>query len=934
MDQLSLYCVTVLSRGSLEDVQRMAEAVSKVTDMTVIEYQKHILFPLIKRLQCGTRSEKTDSCLLETLKTVLDRVDSQFRDAELLYNVLLTLLSFFCSLEGGFRPHVSEDHQLTLTQILYTIFMRADHAMIIQIYTEKEYEIVVSPLIKILVDLISHRSKELKLNSIRALRASFLDGRIEVVKTMSNFLPGIILSLRHQITDFTEKSYRIFNAALEALTDAVKLVMTDDVDLGEKFYKRAAPNLTACFSTLIKVCCPPHFKECEPACKYFATGILTNCSLHLEDSIPICLEILLTLEDPRYINMENFTSLTRSAELISIKEKFLEYFEKLFVRMPRISAVGLDSEKTSLIRQLHGLLRICPDTIRKAMENELSRKRFLISLFQLVSLDCTMIRISPVEEPCNECVKNLHRQTKSLDERSLTELRAFCQSYGERLSLSMCRDILLESINMPRWRSEAALIFSFVVEGLRPEENEGTDLIEYVIESLPSDDSAAAILQKVFFLMLLRQLISKVRPLSVNILPYLLANQANDIDVCIASAEKALFETPKAIGFANLEDLLTEKAEDIVANLEDLLLEDPSVFHLACRGLFAYLPERAIEAYDPLFITLINHLAVGDTVETLTTLHHLVRCFHSQCPPQRLKIDTPRKESLKHLAARLLREVEAAHAIENNAGDESCEDFNPSDMLDQVKEEEHVRYSDGDKQTVDLPIPVRVCRDILDACVNMQSGGIFVHTKAFEVIAESIIFIETYEDELLPMVHIIWEALVHRLKCSDDSALSVKALAVLSALCRTSRSFVRDRIVKELWPKFCSFLHKQRKVSSGNPFREYRHLCEYKYQLAILEFFGSYAIQLDLREEHLSPILAEVVPYLMDSRQPAELHRAATNTLNQMTLLSPECVRFSIREAILSRWTEGCPWCKLRLQEQPDPVRALEEFPNLAAVWV
>ncbi|OQR77025.1 hypothetical protein BIW11_07385 [Tropilaelaps mercedesae] len=923
----------VLRGGTLADVERLAEAITLCPDDVLVEYQNHVLLPLLSQLQRGSHSEKVNTCLLDTLRSVLDRLGGRQRDAEALRNVILTLLMFFCHPEGGFQPYASEDLLLRLSDIIHTIFTRIDPTLLVQVYTGQEFQVVVVPLIKTLVDLIGHRCKELKLCSIETLRASYLSSQIEVAKTVCNFLPGIASCLLREVMDFSEKSHRVFSAALHAFADSVRLVMTDEYDLGMDFYERSTPNLIACISTLQRVCCPPHFKECEPSCKYFATKILGNCSGHLEGAIPACLEILLTLEGPRALNLEELTGLTKLAESVSVKAKLLECFEKLFVRMPRISAVGLDAEKVAFIRQLHGLLRIHSGTIAKAIQNELSRRRFFTSLFQLVALDCSTLRISPSNQPCNEPIRNLHRQTKALDANAISDLRAFCQAFGASLDVATCRDILLECIRVKRWRAEAALICSFVIEGVRPEESGGTEFIDYIIEAFPVDDSTTSVLQRVFLLAQVRHLISKTQCLNENVLAFILARQEDDADVCMVSAEKALFETPKAMGFTNLEDLLAEKAQDITSSLDELLVEDPATFHAACRGLFTYLPERAIDAYTPLFTCLINHLAVGDVVQTLTTLHSLLKCLETRCPQPRLQVETKSAESLRDFAARLLRNAEAARAAEATIGEEVSEDFNPEDMLNMKEESgDNGRYSVGDKQPADLPGPVQVCVDLIDACVNMQSGGLFVHTKAFEVIADGLTFIETYEDQLLPIVHLVWEALVYRLRSSDNFALSTKALTVLSTLCRTSRSFVRDRIVKELWPRFCSFLHEQRHASTSTPFREYCHLSVYKYQLALLECLGEYAGQLELTEEHLSKVLAPVVAYVLDAGQPVELQQAASAAVHKMAALSPECVRFHVRKAILDRRGNGCSWCDLRLRDQPD-AETLKKFPAHVATW-
>ncbi|XP_028968375.1 uncharacterized protein LOC100902037 [Galendromus occidentalis] len=473
MEVLSRYCVLVLKRGTAEDVETFAAQVAACDDKVLIGYQKHILLPFLSRIQNGPRNERLDLMLMDSLREVIKRLGKDFRDAPALHNVLLTHLMYICCSPG---VPISEELKISFLELMSAVFSSIDEQLILEVYTGPESASILAPLFRVFVDSIDEKNKDLKQKAIRCLTLSYLSRKRPIVDIVKGFLPGIVCGLLRQVMDYCEKSQRIFNVALEALTDSITLVMSDQHDLGEQYYNSATPNLLNCATTLKRVVCPPLMSGCESSCKYFAIQLLSNCSRRLEIVIPLCLEILLTVENPNRIRAELFEELlSQAGGDISVEEKFSEYFDQLLTRMPRISAVGSRNEKVSLLRQLHGFLRLNPGTILRVLNNSLSRRKFFSCLFRLVALDRQALRLSAGEVYNDGPLRNVHRQIHCFDEEAFGALKDFCRTFAKALDHNLCRDLIMENRRHDfHYDAEAALIFVLLIENL-PSDSHGFD---------------------------------------------------------------------------------------------------------------------------------------------------------------------------------------------------------------------------------------------------------------------------------------------------------------------------------------------------------------------------------------------------------------------------------------------------------------------------
>ncbi|KAJ0064795.1 hypothetical protein NL108_013240, partial [Boleophthalmus pectinirostris] len=172
----------------------------------------------------------------------------------------------------------------------------------------------------------------------------------------------------------------------------------------------------------------------------------------------------------------------------------------------------------------------------------------------------------------------------------------------------------------------------------------------------------------------------------------------------------------------------------------------------------------------------------------------------------------------------------------------------------------------------ELPNHLQITKDVMERCIHLMSDpNLRLRLKVLDVLELCISVLSEMENELLPMAHRCWPALLQRLTADDPLAV-LRAFRVLCTLGETCGDFLRRRVSKEVLPKLSSSLLLQAPVSArAGPV--YTHTLAFKLQLAVLEGLGSLCQRLDLGEEDLNKVCEACLLYL-SCRQPARLQEA------------------------------------------------------------
>ncbi|KAK7884808.1 hypothetical protein WMY93_027931 [Mugilogobius chulae] len=194
----------------------------------------------------------------------------------------------------------------------------------------------------------------------------------------------------------------------------------------------------------------------------------------------------------------------------------------------------------------------------------------------------------------------------------------------------------------------------------------------------------------------------------------------------------------------------------------------------------------------------------------------------------------------------------------------------------------------------ELPNHLQITKNVMERCIHLLSHpNLRLRLKVLDILELCITVLSELENELLPMAHRCWPALLQRLTADDPLAV-LRAFRVLCILGETCGEFLRRRVSKEVLPKLSLSLLRQAPVSArAGPV--YSHTLAFKLQLAALQGLGSLCQRLDLGEEDLDKVCEACLLYL-SCRQPVRLQEACLSVFRHLIHLDPDTFWFILNE--------------------------------------
>uniref|UniRef100_A0A1I8N890 Uncharacterized protein n=1 Tax=Musca domestica TaxID=7370 RepID=A0A1I8N890_MUSDO len=180
-----------------------------------------------------------------------------------------------------------------------------------------------------------------------------------------------------------------------------------------------------------------------------------------------------------------------------------------------------------------------------------------------------------------------------------------------------------------------------------------------------------------------------------------------------------------------------------------------------------------------------------------------------------------------------------------------------------------------------LPRHIDIIKTILEQVVKfINSSDQRLQILSLECLACGLPLLTSYENVLLPLVHLIWSPLVEKFRQRNALVLN-RCFALLEILAKCAKDFITKRSLDDVIPFLKSFLQKAAQYSSKEKITAQTQ--EYKLQLKLLEAFPNLIVCLDLDGKHLNDIL-EIVSLYLSNDQPKELQRHAVSFFKTLHL--------------------------------------------------
>ncbi|XP_040913982.1 TELO2-interacting protein 1 homolog isoform X2 [Toxotes jaculatrix] len=392
------------------------------------------------------------------------------------------------------------------------------------------------------------------------------------------------------------------------------------------------------------------------------------------------------------------------------------------------------------------------------------------------------------------------------------------------------------------------------------------------------------------------------RPLLMTSLYPVLEKAGEETLLVSQTALGSMWDISKACGYLSLKELINENS-DYLLNDISLNLQRLSQHPQAPRVLTVMLT-HSDRSLLPLVGDIVQDVLMAldlsyDHTAALfcSVLHVLVkalaRWFPSNCN-RTSKSPIPKQTSTDQEVLNIRQFLLDYRKQKDLAEGIGIEEDDTEDLVPPPTEGEDVEDIDGPDVKAELPSHLSITKDVMERCIHLLSNpSLRLRLKVLDVLELCVCVLSEKENELLPMAHRCWPALLQRLTADDPLAV-LRAFRVLCTLGETCGDFLRRRVSKEVLPKLSSSLARQAPISAkAGPV--YPHTVAYKLQLAVLQGLGSLCQRLDLGEADLDAVCEACLPYL-SSRQPIRLQEACLSVFRHLIQVDPDAFWFTLNE--------------------------------------
>ncbi|KAH8386317.1 hypothetical protein KR200_010152 [Drosophila serrata] len=186
----------------------------------------------------------------------------------------------------------------------------------------------------------------------------------------------------------------------------------------------------------------------------------------------------------------------------------------------------------------------------------------------------------------------------------------------------------------------------------------------------------------------------------------------------------------------------------------------------------------------------------------------------------------------------------------------------------------------GDDDTVPeptkpvLPRHVEMVKDILSQVIKFVSTAEQPQQiAAIECFSSGLPLLAAYENEFLPLVHLVWQPLVEKFRQKDALVLN-RCFTLLHLLGVHAKDFILKRSLSDVIPQLKQFLKAASLQSSRKEDKQQAKTQEYKLQLKLLQSLADFILGLQIEGKHLHELMSTAALYLAQE-QPPELQSLA-----------------------------------------------------------
>ncbi|XP_066599395.1 TELO2-interacting protein 1 homolog isoform X2 [Prorops nasuta] len=650
--------------------------------------------------------------------------------------------------------------------------------------------------------------------------------------------------------------------------------------------------------------------------------LLNKCPRNMKSNLLELTEFILTLSEDenkdvreeaqkvlKNISKDHKENLCYKQLIEQLEDNFYKYLTEL----PRNAKVADAAEQLSLFNRVCGYLRLFgKQRLPIILASAPHTKRLILALIFVLEIECsniTLLEEIGIKEVDNIICTNESNSWISFkfieNSKCKEKISEACKLLGEMGDIRIMIDNLLMLITeAPQYRKEVILLLNWIIE-------------------IPSDEST---LDESFY----TEIVNTYIDIEMWYLPFKVSNELSLRDAqsnvvqccllteglgCIAKALRQGFDlflletlyliieragsglslisfvgvqtlgyVAKSQNHESIESFLRENMDYITYHITmklKCLERNPGVLDVVQAVMkystFSILPCLK-HVIDDIFIQLGKRFVESNIYPFLklfyafvTSVKKIIDFENEIVVESECKIV---KEDPAECVIKSVLEYYEAKLISKNY----MKDFDEEETKDLPKDSEFDEYEDKENkgnenyeedEKPDRPIHIKMIEEILKRCLHyIPFKNEEISLLAMLTVQEGLPLLMKWEDQLLPIVHVLWHPLIERFHDKNPLIIN-RAWQLLNVLGDVSKDFIRVRTLKQILPALSKFLTESAKHSfkkdSGHV---YIFTQVYKLQRELLSTFGRTAINLKLRERELWDLLSLAEPYLSSLQNP------------------------------------------------------------------
>ncbi|XP_043802016.1 TELO2-interacting protein 1 homolog [Apis laboriosa] len=651
--------------------------------------------------------------------------------------------------------------------------------------------------------------------------------------------------------------------------------------------------------------------------------LLTSCPRNMKPNIMLLIDYLISLSEDEFavvskkaekalsiINI-NFMQNKNMKSLIELLE---ENFYNLLTKLPRIIRKSDDNDQLACLNQIAGYLKLLGEQrLPHIMMSASHIHRLILSLIYVSEIDCTnvsllqAINIKDLDDPTYSYGSNLWKRFKFI-QTNACELKfiTICKYLGEFGDLRILIDNIFSLMfNVPQCRKELILLLNWIIY-VPVKDSSILPLYKEVVEFYINpefwypiieinDDTPLRVAQNnvIQCCLLLEGLGLIAQNLKYNYDKFLLKTLYLVIERAGSAHSLISF-----VGTQTLEQIAKSQQNNTIGDLLRANIDYLS-YHISIKL-------RRVER-NPDVLDVVEVIMKYSTMDVLPCLKEIVEdvllqlnnSFQKKNSYAFLKVFYTFTICIKNLAnskqATIIPELNID--IENESSkiiqsfleyyeakkvDEDIDNIEQSCEFKEMKEEEkeklqenieeneyETNFIEQEGKDKNIPFYIKMIEDIMKHCLHfLPSKEIQKSLIAMLTLQKGLEILANWENQLLPIVHLLWHPLVDRFY--DENILIInRAWQLLNVLSYVSKDFIRSRTLKQVLPALSKFLCDSSKESYNKSSDSiYKFTQIYKLQRELLSTLGQITKNLCLHERETLNILSIAEPYLNKHQNP------------------------------------------------------------------